>query len=199
MKANTLIFLGLLALVLGISTGCGKKNEDKNEIANNYANVALTCGNGGQNRQSSLWTGASQHGFYPYGNYAGYANGYGPSRRHSRYSDVRNSSWGYSQNQSFCGCPAGYMPACDGSYGMTCVSQNQYRNQQYPIYNYNSNDQNFRYHGYGQMRPVSNQSNNSCYSQVTVTCRIDDQYSCSHSGGHCQASRPNSPYGICVY
>lgn len=196
MKQNTIIFLGLLALVLGISVGCG--NKEKEAAQNTNVNLPLSCGNG-NTTHAQLWSGYRQDGFFPYGNFAGYANGYGPARNRHHRNNYQPNSWGYVQNQSFCGCPQGYMPACDGDYGMTCVVQNQYQNFNYPVYNYNQQANQFEYYGYGQMSPVNGYSNNTCYSQVTVTCRVDDLNACASMGGHCQPSRRNSRHGICVY
>lgn len=195
MKTNTILFFVLLALVLIVSVGCGENS--KNDDVTSYASLPLTCGSGAQHAQ--LWRGHRQHGFFPYGNYAGYSNGYGAPRRYYQYSNVRNNSWGYNQNQSFCGCPTGFIPACDSDFGMTCVAQNAYSGYRYPIYNYNPNLQGFHFHGHGQIAPVRTQVANSCYNQVTVTCQVGDPGACQSTGGYCQPSRAGSPYGICVY
>ncbi len=181
-------------------TACGNKGGDDNNNNNSTPpNTATTpldssCLQGGAYCDNTVY---NQNGWvaYPNSNYQNYQGYY-----------------------NFCACPAGYMPAYNGSIGLGCV-RTRYVPQTYFQWQFEwqSGNGGRRYHsvsgsvnyGYaygngnganhGQQsntRPQSSQGSN-CFQNVAQSCFVGQTNNNCYNGGICQATGAGN-LGVCT-
>lgn len=175
------LFCTLALSACGSGVGSGGGGGNRNTIAVTPAN--LGCINGSATCASETYSTYSGWTNYamPYGNtgynYTGYFNQYG-----------------------FCGCPAGYSPAYNGTMGLGCIG-NQYL---YPYYNYTMFMSFGAAFGGGatiNIPQVSNIPNTAyqgnCARQLTQSCLVNQANSCG-TGATCQQVLTGSSLGVCI-
>lgn len=119
------------------------------------------------------------------------------------------TTYQYGNANGFCGCPGGYRPVMNASWGISCAPDNWFPNSNYYAYNYNTvlyYTQNGQWTGIPQVAysPASSGYNSTCSTAASVCdTRLTDPSTgrnsqCS-SGGYCRASAGGSYIGLCTY
>lgn len=171
--------------------------DDGNTAGNKVATtpLELSCINGTANCNNAA-----------YGNY-----GYGWTTY--TYPGAYNYTYNYNNifvQQGFCGCPSGYLPTYNGSYGLGCVSQQLLQ----PVWNnfyFWSYSYGYTY-GYSyvpsapQMTinhpqysniPTNSNSYSSCSQTLTQSCILSQGNTCG-VGATCREVLSGSNLGVCV-
>lgn len=136
-----------------------------------------------------------------------YANHYG----WMPYPGLYNYAYNYNNvfiQQGFCGCPSGYLPTYNGSYGLGCVSQ-QLLQPFYGYYFYWTYGYGYTY-GYAPSAPqatinipqysnipANSNSYSSCSQTLTQSCILSQGNTCG-VGATCREAIVGSNLGVCV-
>ncbi len=114
----------------------------------------------------------------------------------------------YSNANGFCGCPAGYRPVMNMTWGISCAPDNWFPTSTYYSYNYNTvlyYSQNNQWSSIPQITysPATAGNNTSCSTAASVCdTRLTDPSTGANSqcqsGASCRATSGGSYVGLCT-
>jgi hypothetical protein len=193
MKKAVYAFITAMTLV-SVLAACGKKSEDN---GGNGGAAASPGGTFAQTPDSSCNIPGST------------------TCTPNQYSQFGNQfiNYQWTNNGSFCGCPAGYRPIMNPQWGLSCAPDNYFPNYsygnsyqyQYQAYSYSTVNYYEWYSQNGQISsipqvtysPGVSGQNGGCYAQAAAVCDIRAANTCAN-GSTCRASAGGSYLGFCT-
>ena len=105
---------------------------------------------------------------------------------------------GFSQNNAFCSCPSGYIPAYNNYAGLGCVANSIYAPVAGIVGYYYLNPGNWQWNNTPQVSNIATTGAENCSNGVVNSCITNGSANQCGAGLSCRVVSVNSNVGLCV-